>query len=123
MALSIEEIAFKAHANAKAKGFWDDEERLLAMGEHEREVTQWSAAVRIALIHSEASEALEELRMRDPRVQYNEGDKPCGFASELADIIIRVCDLAEWLGIDIAKAVLAKLLYNRSREAMHGKRF
>lgn len=46
--------------------------------------------------------------------------KPCGFPSELADIVIRVGDLAFRLGIDLEKAVEEKMKYNRTREFLHG---
>ena len=46
--------------------------------------------------------------------------KPEGFASELADIIIRVFDLAEDLGIDIASEIARKMRFNASRSYRHG---
>lgn len=46
--------------------------------------------------------------------------KPEGFGSELADIIIRVFDLAEELGIDLGAEVLRKMRYNATREYRHG---
>lgn len=64
----------------------------------------------IALIHSEASEALESLRHRDR----------ANFEEEMADIFIRVLDCTYGLGIDIGEAVLAKLEKNRKRGFRHG---
>jgi len=46
--------------------------------------------------------------------------KPCGLASELADIIIRCGDLACRLGVDLETAILEKQKYNRTRSFMHG---
>lgn len=46
--------------------------------------------------------------------------KPEGFGSELADIIIRVFDLAEELGIDLGAEVLRKMRYNATREYRRG---
>jgi NTP pyrophosphatase (non-canonical NTP hydrolase) len=46
--------------------------------------------------------------------------KPEGFGSELADIVIRVFDLAEDLGIDIAAEIRRKMRYNESRAYRHG---
>lgn len=79
---------------------------------------------KIALIHSEASEALEDYRDgRDPReIWYDieKQGKPCGIPVELADIIIRTWDLAEIYGIDLAAAVYIKTQFNRTRPFRHG---
>jgi NTP pyrophosphatase (non-canonical NTP hydrolase) len=64
----------------------------------------------IALIHSEASEALEALR----------ADDIDNFAEEMADILIRVLDCASGMGFDIDAAVQAKLAKNRNRGYRHG---
>jgi NTP pyrophosphatase (non-canonical NTP hydrolase) len=55
-------------------------------------------------------------REKDIRKLY----KPCGFPSELADIIIRVGDLAYRYGIDLEKAIEEKMKYNATRTFMHG---
>ena len=41
-------------------------------------------------------------------------------ASELADIVIRVGDLAERLGIDLGRAVEEKHAFNLTRAMKHG---
>jgi hypothetical protein len=46
--------------------------------------------------------------------------KPIGLPSELADIIIRVLDLAASLDIDMDKAVIEKMQHNATRPARHG---
>lgn len=69
--------------------------------------------VKLALIHSEVSEALEEFR---------KGHNLEAFGGELADIIIRVGQLGVGLGIDLDAAVAAKQEKNRSREHQHGGR-
>jgi NTP pyrophosphatase (non-canonical NTP hydrolase) len=91
----------------------------------------------IALIHSEASEALEAYRDHgldrfvlkpnlylklqfEQGTPYPVGDKPEGVASELADILIRVLDCAEEYGFDMDYEVKAKMAYNERREYRHG---
>lgn len=83
---------------------------------------------RIALIHSELSEALEDFRARGeeaflPRVEYSSETgtpKPEGVGAELADAIIRIFDTAEEYGIDLEAVVALKMEYNDSRPFKHG---
>ena len=64
----------------------------------------------IALIHSEASEALEA---------YRHGDVE-NFKEELADIVIRVLDCMAGLEMDLVGPIIAKLKKNRTRGYRHG---
>jgi NTP pyrophosphatase (non-canonical NTP hydrolase) len=76
----------------------------------------------IALMHAELSEALEVLR--DPDI--TESDKLHGVLAieeELADVIIRIMDMAELSGYNIANAILNKIDYNKTRPFKHGKLF
>ncbi|MGE4552992.1 MAG: hypothetical protein AB7D57_07760 [Desulfovibrionaceae bacterium] len=70
---------------------------------------------KLALIHSEVSEALEAHRNSIP-----EGAKGC-MSEELADVVIRVFDLSEALGLGIVEAVARKCEINKSRPWKHGK--
>ena len=85
---SFTALASEVHRIAKQHGWWDDGDRNFG------EV--------IALIHSEASEALEEWRDGKPaKIYYNleKPGKPEGIVVEMADIIIRVmdwCHHEEW---------------------------
>lgn len=74
----------------------------------------------IALIHSEASEALESFRNGEPISHEDMEGKPLGIASEFADIIIRIGHYAELLGIDLDSEVDRKLTYNLRRPYRHG---
>jgi NTP pyrophosphatase (non-canonical NTP hydrolase) len=74
----------------------------------------------IALIHSEASEALEAYRCGIDGMYFGDDDKPEGVPSELADVIIRVMDFAEHLGIDLEEAMRLKHEYNATRSHRHG---
>lgn len=71
---------------------------------------------RLMLIVSEVSEAMEAYRT-DGTGAWVSGEhfKPEGFGSELADIIIRVCDLAVIAGIDLEQAVEQKAAFNAIR--------
>lgn len=76
---------------------------------------------KLALIHSEVSEALEDYRSDDMKEKLTETGKPVGFPSEIADIVIRVFDLAGKMGLDLTGAIERKMAYNRSRPYKHGK--
>ena len=89
---TIKGVAEKVHEIAKAKGFYDGEEELL---------DESMIARRLAMIHTEVSEATEELR--------NKNFDKHKFAEELADIILRTLDLAVYMEIAIDIAIDNKL--------------
>lgn len=79
---------------------------------------------RLMLIVSEAAEALEAHReghAPDESWYEKDGTKICGVPSELADIIVRVLDMAEVYGVDLLTVLQEKMAYNKSRPFLHGK--
>ena len=117
--MNIDELMDQAYEITESKGFWDE-----SNGPRNK-------AEMIALMHSELSEALEEIR--DPNhyddvIYYssNVGDgnrKPEGVAVELADVMIRIADFCAGFGIPLELALEVKLKYNKKREYKHGKNF
>jgi len=101
------------HDTNKSKGFhdnWNSEPEQII--------------IKLALIMSEASEALECVRDGDMDLRFDEqkGGKPEGFPSELADIIIRTIDLATLTGVDLKEAIKTKINYNQKRPYNNGKK-
>ena len=88
------------------------------------EIPDIGLPTRLMLIVSELAEAMEDHRNSwSPSFIRMEGEKPCGIPSELADVIIRVGDLAGVYGIDLEAAVVQKMAYNAGRPQKHGKAY
>lgn len=135
------EIEFNAiqkevHQTAIEKGWWQDQDAdfLDALANTDELKTMDSVIMKlrtiatrllnhndgekIALMHSELSEALEGIRHSNPP-----SDKIPSFLAaeeECADTIIRIMDLAEKRQWRIAEAVTAKAAYNKGRTHKHG---
>ena len=110
---SLAEWQREIHDLAVEKGWWP----------YADAVTTSVIVEKLCLIHSEVSEALEELRQGEgPHqfISYDEDTKPIGFVIELADIMIRTLDLCGALDLDIEEVIRVKHEYNKTRPHRHG---
>lgn len=103
----LNELAAVIHTNAVEKGFWED---------------GMNFPLRIALMHSELSEALEEHRSGRDLVWFEDG-KPEGVAVELVDCLIRILDTLAAMDVNIDTLVEKKHNYNTHRPQLHGKSY
>ena len=120
--MDIKELVEITHGNARNKGFWEDWDSICWEDGLERndsstldigELFNLATSSRLMLIVSEVSEALEALRKNDKE----------NFKEELADVIIRTCDLAGGLNIDLQEEIMKKIEANKNRPYKHGKEF
>ena len=85
--MKVTELQKEAHAIAKEAGWWDEPP---AFGDL------------IALVHSDLSAVLEAHRAFHGRIPPNHSWAILG--ERLADVVIRVADMAEWYGYDLSIA-------------------
>lgn len=101
----LTDFQYRAHQNSVEKGFW---------------IASKDIPTKLMLIVTEIAEAMEEYRKNQMGAYYTLDGKPEGFAAELADAMIRIFDLAEYLEIDLNFAINEKMNYNEGREYLHG---
>ena len=106
--MNISEYVKLVHLRAKQKGFWDDMTVTATKSD-----TNNAISCRLMLIVGEVAEAQEALRNNDPD----------NFAEELADIAIRLFDLAGGLGVDLETEINNKMAKNLKRPYKHNKLF
>jgi len=99
---TIKEMVEKCYANSKEKGFWE---------------ASMNIPEKVMLVVTELAEGVEAYRHGKVT-----GEKDC-FAEEIADAMIRICDIAGYLEIDLEREIMTKMNYNKSRPYLHGKKF
>lgn len=104
--MDLKDLQQLCHDRARSAGWWDEYDEM------PEQYRKHFVAAKIALVHSEVSEALEGVRKGK-----QDDHLPARLAVEveIADAVIRMLDLAGQLELDINGAVLAKLDYNSTR--------
>lgn len=112
----MNEFLKECHERSANGGWWNDpltgQSLLPTLSGQDEFFIPYVVATKIALIHSEVSEALEGYRSdkMDDKLPHRSMVEV-----ELADVLIRVGDLAGALGIDPFAAALEKFEYNAQR--------
>lgn len=109
--IATDALVEACHSRAVTAGWWS----VPATGADMRKDPEAMLATvgwKLALVHSEVSEATEGIRkdkMDEHLPQFRSGEV------EFADAIIRLCDLSGALGYRLGEALSAKLAYNAQR--------
>ena len=105
------------HGDAAWAGWWMDlatgASTVTLIGDEGQRTDQVNVPEKLMLIVSEIAEAMEGHRkdLMDDKLPHRKM-----LEVELADALIRICDLAGGLKLDLAGAVAEKLAFNRQRE-------
>ncbi len=102
----VQTLVQQCHGAASASGWWND----LKTGRDLRKTA--NVGEKLMLIVSEVAEAMEADRKKLKDDHLPEYD---GLTVELADALIRICDLAGALNLPLAQATADKMAYNKTR--------
>lgn len=109
-------ITYTSFMASKKAGWWQNvhtgEDYVAIVRDPENRFGKALVAEKLALIHSEVSEALEGARKNkmDEHLTHRKS-----IEVELADAVIRIGDLCGALGLDLGGAIAEKMEYNASR--------
>lgn len=109
---SIQNLVYIVHEQNKEAGWWNDLDTGESLTNKRGFPFVRNVSELLILVHSEVSEALEGYRkdLRDTHLpQYD------SLTVELADVVIRVFDIAGGLSLNLSEAVRDKLIYNKTR--------
>ena len=110
----LDKLAKRAYENGKAKGFWKEPPYA------DYGLCVERMASKLALIHSEVSEALEVVRKKPLAEPSPHGIACTWLEEEIADVLIRCFAFAHAYGLGLDNAVAVKMAYNESRPHKHG---
>lgn len=109
---SVQNLVYIVHEQNKEAGWWNDLDTGESLTNKRGFPFVRNVSELLILVHSEVSEALEGYRkdLRDTHLpQYD------SLTVELADVVIRVFDIAGGLSLNLSEAVRDKLIYNKNR--------
>lgn len=110
----MNELSREIFNNNFQVGWWSTEEvrNCVKINDKYSKETATLIASKLALVHSEVSEALEGMRkgLKDDHLPHRDM-----FEVELADTMIRILDLCGFCRLDIDGAIKEKLQYNQER--------
>lgn len=116
---SLNQIVGEAHEMARDKGFYEDIDTLRGylVGQDQPALSRIAkrdfVLGQLSKIASEVGETVQAIQRKD---FYSEDVE-----EELADVVIRVCDLAGYLEINLGRRVEKKMQLNAMRPRKHGK--
>jgi len=128
--MTVSELVLASHKAAKAKGFYDQGPRnigellMLTVSELSEALEAHRHGKRANPLGGDIKNVWQEINgktMVNPYIF--ESDIKDSLEDELADAVIRIADMAGYLGIDLESHVLAKMSYNETRPQKHGKAY
>lgn len=108
----MKDLINKIHEQNVKAGWWTDLATGESLSSKNGEPAKRNVPEMLCLIHSEISEAMEGHRknLMDDKLTHRSM-----LEVELADAVIRICDMAGGLGLDLDGAIHEKLEYNKQR--------